>query len=107
MSYAILGLACAGGLALMVFRHGPRSASAAGIMSPSSEATVKDVLTGDVAEVKQMDAALIGTDKVVAGFRFSPALVQVPLSDLRGNPFHSAPFDADDAVPAKSVQLRD
>ncbi len=79
----VLFLAALGGLALMHMRAGPSTAQA------SSEAamTVNSFLGDGKKNLASMQANLNDTDKLVAQFRAFPAAAQVPLEDLKRNPF--------------------
>jgi hypothetical protein len=81
-----LFLALGGGTYFMYLKTGPQSANAAnadaGVIS-----TISDFLTGKVGGVQMMRQTLADSEKVVAEFKASSVRPQVPLSDLRINPF--------------------
>ncbi|HZL37354.1 MAG TPA: hypothetical protein VFC78_18695 [Tepidisphaeraceae bacterium] len=81
-----LVLAIGGALCFWYFRHGPQTAVAA---SPDAAAstTINAFLSGDAGNVKLMDQTLRETDKVVQEFRGYPGKTQVPVGDLKTNPF--------------------
>lgn len=91
-SVLALGLILAvggGGLYFMYGKAGPAGARAASI-DPSQEdvrRTVDSFLEGGQTRVQTLEAALRDTQKVVDQFRDYPSMDQVPLSDLKTNPF--------------------
>ena len=79
----------------MFFRHGPASASAAD--SPQTNSEVKQFL--DSGNINLMKQTLKNTEKIVQQFRAYPGKTQVPLADLRGNPFRELPSKPQDHGP--------
>jgi hypothetical protein len=80
----------AAGLYVMYRQTGPSSASAA-ISSANAEAkkTINTFLSGGESGVKLMEKMLRSTEKVVQQFLAYPSMTQIPLSDLRTNPFRA------------------
>jgi hypothetical protein len=91
-----LVLACGAGLYFMHLRQGPQSATAASPDTAAASNTIKDFLSKDAANAKLMTQTLRETDKVVQNFRGYPGKTQVPVEDLKTNPFRLS-----DAVPVK------
>lgn len=85
---ALLGLlALAGaGLYLMSVRAGPSKASANPEVE-SANKTISQFLSKGPDNVKAMEAMLRDTEKVVRQFLAYPSVTQVPLADLKTNPF--------------------
>jgi hypothetical protein len=78
----------AAGLYFMYRQTGPKSAGAA--ITPetaSAHQTISTFLSGGDASVKSMEKLLRNTEKIVQQFVKYPSRTQVPLSDLRTNPF--------------------
>ncbi|HET6250796.1 MAG TPA: general secretion pathway protein GspB [Tepidisphaeraceae bacterium] len=83
--------------AFLYLRRGPQSAGAA----PSTSVAFETRLSSELALIKNIDRALSTSGKVVEQFKFVPAKVQVPLRELKVNPFHQSgaeaiPTDAQD-----------
>jgi hypothetical protein len=78
----------AAGLYLMYRQAGPKSASAS-IAPQTVEAnkTISKFLSGGDANIKSMETLIRNTEKVVAQFLAYPSMTQIPLGDLRTNPF--------------------
>jgi hypothetical protein len=104
--FAIMILA-AGALYVMYKRTSPAPASAA-VKSASAEAnkTISKFLSGGDKSIKSMEQLLKNTEKVVQQFLNYPSLTQVPLGDLRTNPFKQfveSPKTAADAGPSQDT----
>src|SRR5450432_1805114 len=86
--FAILIIGAAG-LYFMYRKAGPQNAGAAIVADNSDTAkqTISTFLSGGDVNVKSMEKLLHNTEKVVQQFVNYPKLTQVPLSDLRTNPF--------------------
>jgi hypothetical protein len=78
----------AGGLYFMYRQAGPKSAGAA-VTKDAVDAhqTISTFLSGGDASVRSMEKLLKNTEKVVQQFVKYPSLTQIPLADLRTNPF--------------------
>ncbi|HVT90157.1 MAG TPA: hypothetical protein VHD56_14985 [Tepidisphaeraceae bacterium] len=72
----------------MYRKAGPSSANAA-VAEQSAEAdkTINTFLNGGDTSIRSMEQLLKNTEKVVQQFLTYPSITQVPLSDLRTNPF--------------------
>jgi hypothetical protein len=81
----------AGGVWFMYQRTGPNSASAANKETVAAKATINNFLSGGTDNIKLMEGMLRNTQKVVQQFLNYPSLTQIPLSDLRTNPFRVKP----------------
>ncbi|MDB5291960.1 MAG: hypothetical protein JWL69_3201 [Phycisphaerales bacterium] len=92
MSRSTLGglgllLACAGGMYFLYLKHGPQSASAATPESAQADSAITEFLTGDTGSVNLMKQTLHDTEKVVQEFRTHTGKPQIPVEDLKTNPF--------------------
>jgi hypothetical protein len=77
----------AGGVWYMYQRTGPGKAAAADKETVAAKATINNFLSGGSENIKLMESMLRNTQKVVQQFLNYPSMTQVPLSDLRTNPF--------------------
>lgn len=108
--FAILIIAAAG-LYLMYRKAGPKPASAA-VARETVEAkkTISGFLSGGQASIRTMETLLRNTEKIVQQFLMYPSTTQVPLSDLRTNPFRrhvpQNPFGSDSASARKREEER-
>jgi hypothetical protein len=87
-----------GGVAyFMYFKRVPQEATAAVQDSSTQVArhTIDQFLTSGDDNIKQMEQLLQNTEKVVQQFRRYPSITQVPLSELKDNPFLYATAVAD------------
>jgi hypothetical protein len=86
-TFAVLILG-AGAVFFMYKRAGPQSAAAA-VSKETTEAkkTISTFLSGGDSNMKAMEQMLRNTQKIVQQFLSYPSMTQVPLSDLRSNPF--------------------
>jgi len=85
--FSVIALGAAG-VWVMYQRVGPGKAAAA--PSPESvqaKKTIHAFLDGGGSNIKSMETMLRSTEKVVQQFLSYPSMTQVPLSDLRTNPF--------------------
>lgn len=71
----------------MYRRTGPQSASAASKETTEATKTISSFLSGKDSNIKAMESMLKNTQLVVQQFLAYPSVTQVPLSDLRTNPF--------------------
>jgi hypothetical protein len=78
----------AGGLYFMYRQTGPKSAGAAVAQeTATAHQTISTFLSGGDVSVKSMEKLLRNTEKIVQQFVKYPSRTQIPLSDLRTNPF--------------------
>ena len=78
----------AGGVWFMYQRTGPGKAAAANSKETvAAKQTINNFLSGGSDNLKAMETMLRNTQKVVQQFVNYPTLTQIPLSDLRTNPF--------------------
>ena len=82
---AIILAACAAATYFMYVRNGPSKAGAATVEAAQADATIQTFLSAD--NVKAMKEMLRNTHKVVQQFLASPGKTQVPIEELRTNPF--------------------
>ena len=75
---------------VMHLRAGPQSAAAADPTAFSAEAAISDFMKGGSGNIVLLRHLLDGTAKVVEQFKDYTNVAQVPLSDLKANPFQSA-----------------
>jgi hypothetical protein len=85
--FAVLVLG-AGSIYFMWRKTGPKAAVAA-VSKETADAkkTISSFLSGGDSNIKLMETMLRNTQKVVQQFLTYPSMTQVPLSDLRTNPF--------------------
>ncbi len=85
--FAVLLLGGAG-LFFMHRQTGPRAAGAA-VAKESAQAkqTISSFLSGGDASIRSMEKLLRNTEKVVQQFLAYPSMTQIPLKELRTNPF--------------------
>jgi len=86
----------AGGTYLMYVRSGPKSASAATVSATDAEVT--RFLSDGPKNMAMMKKLLVGAQKFVEQFNHFSEVTQVPLKDLRVNPFLEATPKPPDAV---------
>lgn len=88
-SLLLIGLLAIGAVALYVMRlkAGPSAASAATPAAASAEATINEFLTDGGRNLRQMHDLLRNTEQIVQQFATYPSLKQVPVEELRTNPF--------------------
>jgi hypothetical protein len=104
--FGVLALGAAG-VWFMYQRVGPGKAMAA--PSPESvqaKKTINAFLDGGGSNIKSMETMLRNTEKVVQQFLTYPSMTQVPLSDLRMNPFRQRALRPADAVPNDAAEKR-
>ena len=77
----------AGGVWFMYQRTGPNKAAAADQEAVAAKTTINNFLSGGSENIRLMESMLRNTQKVVQQFLNYPSMTQVPLSDLRTNPF--------------------
>jgi hypothetical protein len=84
-----------GGLYFMHLRTGPKAAAAAEAQEASK--TIATFLSGGDGSIKLMEKALRDTELVVKRFVEYPSTTQVPLNELRTNPFRKSADEPADA----------
>jgi hypothetical protein len=88
------------GFYVMYRQTGPKSASAAVAKeTAAAKKTISTFLSGGDMNIKTMEALIKNTERVVQQFLKYPSKTQVPLADLRTNPFrlHEKPVTASHA----------
>jgi hypothetical protein len=93
----------------MHLRTGPQNARAADPTMVTAEATINDFMKGGNSNILLLRRLLEGTAKIVEQFRDYTNVAQVPLSELKANPFQSAiakPAPVDDSE-ATARKLRE
>ena len=107
----LFGLVLAGvGLTYLMFlRTGPKAADAAAVQETAQASqTISTFLNDGNANIKLMESMLKNTKKVVEQFLNYPNMTQVPLSDLKTNPFRfSAPKVGESETDAVNRKRRD
>ncbi len=86
--FVIIAIGCAATY-FMYLRTGPQSARAADPTLASAESTIDDFMKGGNSNIALLRRLLDGTAKIVEQFRDYTNVAQIPLSDLKANPFHS------------------
>lgn len=81
-----LVLAAAGGTYFMYLKTGPKTA-AASAETTAANTTIKQFLSNGPVSLKMMEEMRKNTEKVVERFSNYPSMTQVPLTDLKTNPF--------------------
>jgi hypothetical protein len=102
----LFGLVLAGvGLTYLMFlRSGPKSAdAAANEQTQQASQTINSFLNDGNSNIKLMESMLKNTKKVVEQFLNYPNMTQVPLSDLKTNPFRFAPAKANGETESEAV----
>ncbi len=99
----MIGVSAIGALGVWLMVHRISSASAGTINTETKQAqqTISNFLGGGSASIKSMETMLRNTQKVVQQFLNYPSMTQVPLADLRTNPFRlkaPSPVPASDAA---------
>ena len=78
------------GMYVMYLRTGPKSAKAGDPTTASAEAAIANFMKGGSGNIALLRSLLENTAKIVEQFKIYPNVAQVPLSDLKSNPFHVA-----------------
>src|SRR5947209_17068159 len=90
------------GIYFMYFKAGPQSAHAADPTVVNAQASISDFMKGGNANITLLRRLIEGTSKIVEQFKAYPNVAQVPLAELKSNPFHlpaiKAAAQADDAA---------
>lgn len=108
-AFVLSGLAVVGALVVwfMYFRHGPASAQAA---TGSNGTEVRQFLEGD--NLNKIKQTLKDTDKLVTMFKAYPGRNQIPIQDLKVNPFrelapaHDAPAVVNNRDEEREAEIR-
>ncbi|HWB53587.1 MAG TPA: hypothetical protein VG722_05320 [Tepidisphaeraceae bacterium] len=79
-------LAFVGIFGFIRLHHGPKAATAA-VQTAQADKTINQFLSGGTKNVQQMKALLHNTEKQVHIFEAYPSVKQVPLGNLKTNPF--------------------
>jgi hypothetical protein len=79
--------------AFIYLKGGPQSAMASVASSPAFDSQ----LSQELAAIKKFDQALSDGARLADDFKFLPAKVQVPLTELKVNPFHQGGAEASPA----------
>jgi hypothetical protein len=96
-----------GGLYLMHLRTGPKSAEAAP-QTVQANQTITQFLSGGNTNLKTMEQMLRNTQKIVQQFLAYPSVNQVPLGQLKTNPFRqTSAKDGETASEADARKKRD
>jgi hypothetical protein len=74
-------------LCLMHLRGGPSAAAASAVPSAQTNQTITQFLSGGANDVRNMKSSLETTQKQVRTFQNYPSVQQVPLGNLKTNPF--------------------
>jgi len=88
-----LAVVAAGVIWFMFFRSGPQAAQA-GTNPNDGGSQIKEFL--DSGNINMMKQTLKETEKIVKQFRSYPGKTQIPLEQLRSNPFRELPPKTDD-----------
>jgi hypothetical protein len=94
MMLFLIALIGGGGTYFMYYKNGPQSAKAADPQVVKAEATINDFMKGGSKNVSLLRSLLDGTAKIVEQFKLYPNMTQIPLSDLKANPFHFTNYKA-------------
>ena len=89
-SLVLLGVVLlAGCVAFFLYkRGGPNSADAATVAkTEAAQQTITQFLSGGEMSVKHIEELVANTEKVVQQFKSYPSMAQVPIAELRANPF--------------------
>jgi len=104
--FGVLALSAAG-VWIMYQRVGPGKAVAAPPPeSVQAKKTINSFLDGGGNNIKSMESMLRNTEKVVQQFLTYPSMTQVPLSDLRSNPFRLRPAKPENAPTSDAAERR-
>lgn len=111
-SQVLFGLVLAGlaGVYFMHLKTGPKTATAAAPDAVAAKTTINTFLTTGGTNVKLMEKMLRSTEKVVQQFLAYPSVTQVPLTDLKTNPFRAStanPKSTDDVDEVAARKRKD
>lgn len=97
----VLMAAAGAGVWMMYLRGGPKSASAA-VTDPKAQQVIKQFMTDKDKNLGLMQQMLRDTENVVKQFLNYPSVTQVPLSDLKTNPFRLTAVTPDGEQPSRN-----
>lgn len=107
ISALVLAVLCGGGWLAYQHLGGPKPATASAIAAVSvndgAKKTIAEFLSAGGKDLAAMEKMLRDTEMVVRQFTEYPSMTQVPLSELRTNPFRSAPAP-EEQTPAVEVK---
>ena len=103
--FAVLVLGI-GGIYLMRVRSGPQTASANEMDEDATKATIDTFLNDGGRSLRAMQEMIRDTEKVVGRFREFPSAAQVPLADLKTNPFRFSTTLATENVDEELLKKR-
>jgi hypothetical protein len=104
--FGVIALSAAG-VWVMYQRVGPGKAVAAPPPeSVQAKKTINSFLDGGGNNIKNMESMLRNTEKVVQQFLTYPSMTQVPLSDLRTNPFRLRPAKPENTPTSDAAERR-
>lgn len=107
MLLLLLVVVAGGGLFFMYKRSGPAPAGAATVEAAKANATISTFLNDGPNGMKVMQKMLKDTEKVVKQFLEYPSTNQIPLSDLKTNPFRfAAPKSANPNAEADAAKKK-
>jgi hypothetical protein len=101
--FAVFGAAGLGSYFLLV-KQGGAEASAASAADPKAGQVIEQFITDKSQNAAQMQKMLRDTDAVVRQFLSYPSVTQVPLTDLRTNPFRISAAEETPAAGAKEAE---
>jgi hypothetical protein len=107
---ALLLAVAAGGAYFLYFKQGPataKAASAAASPTLTARKTIDEFLSGGGKDIVAMEQMLKNTENVVKQFLAYPSMTQVPLADLRTNPFRFAPPETQQNSDNENRRLKD
>lgn len=103
--FGVIALAAAGVWVMYQRVGGPKNA-VANVESIKAKSTIENFLQGGGANIASMQSMLRDTEKVVQQFLAYPSMTQVPLSDLRTNPFRLRGVKVPDPNADSAVERR-
>jgi hypothetical protein len=103
----VLALGAAGVWFMYQRAGGPGRANAAVVKeTKDAQKTIQNFLGNNGESIKSMESMLKNTEKVVQTFLNYPSMTQVPLSDLRTNPFRQKNVKAPTGAPDDAADRR-
>lgn len=105
----VLALAVLGGGGYLFYKHGPASASAAAptaLTEPNeAQKSIAEFLQMGGQNISQIERGLRNTEQVVKQFNSYAEMTQVPLSELKSNPFRMDKPKEPEGLPSPSAAL--
>jgi hypothetical protein len=95
--------ACAAVVYFMYLRNGPQAANASDATA-AANSTITQFLSADGENVEKMKQMLKDTEKAVQQFQNHPAKSQVPLDNLRTNPFRQVTTELGNKAEEKAAE---